>query len=422
MTWFQVALSRAFVGTLVAPLALALMVPSPASADIVLAPWAGDIVLVGTQSNAGPVQDIQSQSGPGFEWGTTLQSSAHDNISHADASALMTISNSFSTTSLGGSSVGQGTTGNSGGTNKGGVLMYVQFVVTQTQQYHSETTLIPGSWGSSSSLVFISNLMSDQLAVVSLIGGPGSFIVDGRLPPGNYIYYYTNSYSTEGVDGTSNTLLSGVDFTDVPNPLIQQHPQSQTVNQGATTSFSVGAGGPVMQNRAAVTTTALGYQWRRDYVNLSDGGRITGATTNHLVITNTAFADTGLYDCVVTQGTIVEPSSAAKLTVVSGTNAVDPLAATTGMWLSTPSPNPFTSRTLVHFALPHETAVELDVIDVSGRRVRVLARGESLGAGTHDIAWDGATDRGNRAPGGMYFVRLRAGSRQLATRVVQIAP
>jgi hypothetical protein len=335
----------------------------------------------------------------------------------------MTIGNSFSTTSLGGTSVGQGTTGNSGGTNKGGVLMYVQFFVAQTQQYHSETTLIPGSWGSSNSLVFISNLLSDQLVAVSLIGGPGSFIVDGRLSPGNYIYYYANSYSTEATDGTSNTVLSGVSFTDIPNPLIQQQPQSLTVTQGSAASFSVGAGGPVPPpNAAATTATALGYQWRRNYFNLANGGRISGVTTNHLVIASTAVADTGLYDCVVTQDTIVEPSSLARLTVLSGTSSVDPFAATPGLWLSTPSPNPFTSRTQVRFALPHESVVELDVLDVSGRRVRVLARGEQLGSGTHNIEWDGATDRGDRAPGGMYFVRLRVGSQHLATRVVQIAP
>lgn len=422
MTSAQVHSTRLSAWFLLPVLTLALLASRPASATIVLAPFGGDIAFVGTQSNAGPEQDVQSQSAPSLMWGTTLTSAAHDNLSGADASAAMTLGISFSNTQIGAQSVGQGTT-DKGGTNKGGVFVFVQFEVQQTQQYHAETTLIPGSWGSSHALVFMSNLLSDQLVAVALIGGPGTVAFDGRLSPGIYIYYYTNAYDTEGMSGNSHTVLSGVTFTDVPNPLIQQQPQSQTVNQGSSASFTVGAGGPFGPSgtQPEAATATLTYQWRHNYQNLVDGGRITGATTNHLVIANTALPDSGIYDCVVTQDAIVEPSSAAFLTVRSGSGAVDPSDATFGLSLATPAPSPFTSRTLVRFTLPRESDVALDVLDVGGRRVKVLASGDRLSPGAHEIEWDGATDRGDRAPEGIYFVRLRTGSVQLARRVVRIA-
>jgi flagellar hook assembly protein FlgD len=76
---------------------------------------------------------------------------------------------------------------------------------------------------------------------------------------------------------------------------------------------------------------------------------------------------------------------------------------------------------MVRFTLPRESGVDLDVLDVGGRRVKALASGDRLGPGAHEIEWDGATDRGDRAPEGIYFVRLRMGSVQLTRRVVRIA-
>ncbi len=42
-----------------------------------------------------------------------------------------------------------------------------------------------------------------------------------------------------------------------------------------------------------------------------------------------------------------------------------------------------------------------------GKPVRVLVSG-ILPAGTHEVRWDGANDRGNRFPGGVYFYTAAA--------------
>jgi photosystem II stability/assembly factor-like uncharacterized protein len=68
-------------------------------------------------------------------------------------------------------------------------------------------------------------------------------------------------------------------------------------------------------------------------------------------------------------------------------------------------PNPFRANTAVTFALPRAAQVELEVYDLAGRRVRSLASGR-MGAGDHQVVWDGSNDAGRRVASGIYFLRL----------------
>lgn len=69
------------------------------------------------------------------------------------------------------------------------------------------------------------------------------------------------------------------------------------------------------------------------------------------------------------------------------------------------SPNPSTGDTRISFTLPHASSVRVDVIDVSGRRIRALANGRMV-AGRHSLSWDGRDDSGRPAGSGIYFVRV----------------
>lgn len=71
-------------------------------------------------------------------------------------------------------------------------------------------------------------------------------------------------------------------------------------------------------------------------------------------------------------------------------------------------PNPFRDRIGLVYALPGETAVRLEIFDVSGRRIRALDEGVRPG-GRYQTVWDGRDARGGHAPSGIYFVRLDAG-------------
>jgi len=81
------------------------------------------------------------------------------------------------------------------------------------------------------------------------------------------------------------------------------------------------------------------------------------------------------------------------------------------------TPNPSSSRRTIRFALPQRESVVLDVFDVVGRRVATLAEGE-FDAGVTAIPWDGRSDDGGRVPAGTYFLRLRAGGRETARKLV----
>ena len=71
-------------------------------------------------------------------------------------------------------------------------------------------------------------------------------------------------------------------------------------------------------------------------------------------------------------------------------------------WLRTNAPNPFSGATAVRFALPHPTAVTLEVYDLTGRRVAVLADNVPMAADEHEVAFDAGT-----LPTGTYLLVLR---------------
>jgi hypothetical protein len=94
-------------------------------------------------------------------------------------------------------------------------------------------------------------------------------------------------------------------------------------------------------------------------------------------------------------------------------------AAASGLALRVLDGMPLRGDARVAFDLPREADVRLDVYDVSGRRVRVLASGPHA-AGRHDVAWDRRNGDGSRVASGVYFVRLQA-EYGLRTRKVVVA-
>jgi len=75
-------------------------------------------------------------------------------------------------------------------------------------------------------------------------------------------------------------------------------------------------------------------------------------------------------------------------------------------------PNPFNPTTKISFELPVSSNVELDVFDILGRRVAVLAQGK-MEAGRHSIDLDASS-----WATGMYFYRLNAGDLSKVRKMV----
>lgn len=388
----------------------------PASARVVVAPWSGNIAVASSRSVAGGVVDLQSISPPGpLGFSGTALSSAENDTTNASAFATLNLATSFADSVFGVASSGFGAVDGPSTSNRGGALVFVQFVVERTQSYIAYPVFAPGNFGSNHTLAFLANALAGDLHVVTLLPGETT---SGRLAPGIYFYYYESYYRDETVNGSPNSASSQVAFFEVADPLVDQHPTNQTVPAGSSASFSIAAsGGSVPELR---TPQALTYQWRRNYANLADGGRISGASTNQLQIASVAASDTGLYDCVVTEGPVVEPSSAARLFVIGGTTDAHGSRGGGGLALAVPAPNPFGRATRVSFTLPFAAEVSLEVYDLGGRLMRTLRRAERHAAGSHSLEWDGRSETGEETPSGAYFVRLRAGHETRTQRVLRL--
>jgi hypothetical protein len=76
--------------------------------------------------------------------------------------------------------------------------------------------------------------------------------------------------------------------------------------------------------------------------------------------------------------------------------------------LHTNQPNPFAARTTIRFDLPVGAMVRLEVFDVAGRRVALLAN-HYFPPGYQAVEWDRQTSSGLTAGSGVYFYRLEAG-------------
>ena len=82
-------------------------------------------------------------------------------------------------------------------------------------------------------------------------------------------------------------------------------------------------------------------------------------------------------------------------------------------------PNPFNMATTISFTLPSSGQVKLDVYNLLGQKVAVLAEGE-YAAGTVTINWDGRDRSGRDLASGAYFYRLMVDGNQIDSRKLMI--
>lgn len=121
---------------------------------------------------------------------------------------------------------------------------------------------------------------------------------------------YTVVVSNNGTTAES----TAAELTVYVPPVITTPPASQTIVAGTTATFSVNASG----------TPAPSYRWRKDGINLSNGGGITGATSSTLQIANTTSDSEGSYSVLVSVFSSSLESAPATLAVLV------PPAITTG--------------------------------------------------------------------------------------------
>jgi hypothetical protein len=87
--------------------------------------------------------------------------------------------------------------------------------------------------------------------------------------------------------------------------------------------------------------------------------------------------------------------------------------------LSQNLPNPFGGDTGITYALPADSDVLLQVFNVAGKLVRTLVDGPQP-AGRWNVAWDGKDEDSHVVSNGVYFYRLKTGSKTIEKRMVFI--
>jgi endonuclease/exonuclease/phosphatase family metal-dependent hydrolase len=128
-------------------------------------------------------------------------------------------------------------------------------------------------------------------------------------------------------------------------------------------------------------------------------------------------------DCTEVQGWSELDSLVVYLTayVQNGTSVADEPgdASATELSIDLKSANPVRGDATLALRMPLPGTVTVRVYDVTGRTVRTLARGY-LGAGTHDLAWNGRDERGATCASGVYLIRATGVDGVASLRVVLI--
>ncbi len=80
-------------------------------------------------------------------------------------------------------------------------------------------------------------------------------------------------------------------------------------------------------------------------------------------------------------------------------------------------PNPFNPATLISFNLIQDEWVDLQVIDIHGRKVRTLWQG-NLNSGEQQLLWDGKDDHGKGVSSGIYLYQVTTSGSMVSGKMV----
>ena len=130
-----------------------------------------------------------------------------------------------------------------------------------------------------------------------------------------------------------------------------------------------------------------------------------------------ALGQSGTYTVTFTASNGMSGSCGTQITVTAPSTGVGGPA---GLALLRPvlSPMPLRSRSTLSFRTVESGPVEVDLLDLTGRRVKLLMSVGDAAAGVHQVAIDGRSDRGERLASGIYLYRIVSPRRTWTGRVI----
>ena len=215
---------------------------------------------------------------------------------------------------------------------------------------------------------------------------------DGESDSGEVVtHLYTAAGNYTVIVTASNTLGSVSDTTTV------------NVFIAPVAGLAASNNGPTRLGNATTLTATVTAGSRVKYVwNFGDGTPAdSGAVVTH------AYRTAGVYTAVVTASNTVSTLTDTTKVTVTGTVGVDGKIGTaipTSYMLGQNYPNPFNPSTIIRYALPKDSYVQLKVYDLFGKEIATLVS-QQQSAGEFAVQWHavGVTS-------GVYFYRLQAGT------------
>jgi hypothetical protein len=141
------------------------------------------------------------------------------------------------------------------------------------------------------------------------------------------------------------------------------------------------------------------------------------ASEDDTVLVDTGAPTTALYYIVTAYDVHANQSAPSNEAGVSATTNVGDTPAITQLTVLQNRPNPFAGVTEIEIGLPAASAVEIEVYDVAGRRVRSQSLPHQA-AGWQRVGFDGRNDRGQPLSSGVYFCRVTANGTTVTRKMV----
>lgn len=190
-----------------------------------------------------------------------------------------------------------------------------------------QNMIVPGQWyflaavgnGTSLTLYLLSTDLTMQTSASVTTTNYGSSSFPFRIGGGG-ILDATGNYFIGQIDEVAlfDRALSAGEVSDLFGAALTGGalPPAISVQPASATLY---AGRNAQLNATAVGSSPLGYQWRKNGLNLSDGGNVSGVMTPSLGITGVTAADMGDYTLVVNNSAGSVTSLVATLTVITPT-------------------------------------------------------------------------------------------------------
>ncbi len=271
-------------------------------------------------------------------------------------------------------------------------------------QLNTNVTLYPPDGGPAEAVSYGGDRVEAQLQQ----SGTYTIVIE------DYSNAHPGSYNLTFLDLTSGALTGGGDLDGgALNPGDTKLGQFQTSPDFDAYRFAGAFGDTV---RITMTATAGTIVPQLYIYSLIGPSLVTSVQSPYTFV----LPATSVYSLVLQDQTMLNTGSySVNFQKTGGVVGVPGGARVTALALTAATPNPFAFGTDLAFTLPRAGAVTLRVFDVRGSLVRRLAEGR-FDAGPRDVRWDGADERGQRVPTGVYWAELRLGRDVVRRKIVRV--